>query len=126
MPEAEAATRLAQQLCQLAKGSALLDGRDHVADIDQEVVKRAAFDCVPATRRKILEACIAGVDVAGLGLPPSTRCYAVEDLESQGLLIKRSGRPVLSDDARELMSQAGVVSPDSRNVPPVRSEERPL
>ena len=70
VPVAEAATRLAQQLCQLAKGSALLDRRKVVEDIDQRVVERAAFDSIPSTRRKILDACIKGEDVGKSGFPP--------------------------------------------------------
>jgi hypothetical protein len=52
-PEAEASPRLAQQLAQLAKGSALLDGRDHVNAVDMALVTRVAFDSMPAARRSL-------------------------------------------------------------------------
>jgi hypothetical protein len=54
-PEAEASPRLAQQLAQLAKGSALLDGRTHVDAVDMTLVRRVAFDSMPADRRSVLD-----------------------------------------------------------------------
>ena len=41
-PQPESATRLAQQLCQLAKGSARLDGREAVSVLDFELIKRVS------------------------------------------------------------------------------------
>jgi hypothetical protein len=58
-PQAESATRLAQQLCQLTKGSARLDGRTSVSQDDFEVARRVAFDCVPPRRMEILLAVAA-------------------------------------------------------------------
>jgi hypothetical protein len=52
VPEAESATRLAQQLAQLAKGSALLDNRLEVSHEDFSLVRRAAFDCMPPQGRR--------------------------------------------------------------------------
>ena len=86
VPEPESATRLAQQLAQLAKGLALLRGKTSVEDEDLRIVRRVAFDCIPPTRRKIIEALDAGAKLAGLGIPLSTLRYAKEDLTSQGLL----------------------------------------
>jgi len=54
VPEPESNTRLAQQLAQLAKGSALLGGRDEVTEEDIAVVRRVAFDCMPPQRKAIL------------------------------------------------------------------------
>ena len=105
VPEPEAATRLAQQLAQLAKGSALLDGRKEVSESDFQLVKRVAFDCIPASKRKILEAGIAREDLDEVNLPESTRTYAIEDLQSQQLI--NEGK--LSDLACSLLWDAGVI-----------------
>ena len=60
-PEAESATRLAQQFAQLAKGSAVLDGRSEVDEADyKNCVQRVAFDCIPAVRRTLLDTLIGG------------------------------------------------------------------
>ena len=53
-PQPESATRLAQQLTQLSRGSARLEGRDTVSQLDFELVKRVAFDCIPPRRKEIL------------------------------------------------------------------------
>jgi hypothetical protein len=99
-----ASTRLSQQLCQLAKGSALLGFRD-TADIeDLDLVRGVAFDCIPATRRQILDALIDQQDLKRLRLPPPTLTYALEDLECVRLV---NGR-MLAEDAVQLLSRAGL------------------
>lgn len=105
LPEPEAATRLAQQLAQLAKGSALLEKRENVIDDDYLLVRRAAFDCIPVIRRKILDTLIAGKEIDSLGLPASTLSYAREDLGTQDLVS--NGK--LSPSALELLEQAGIL-----------------
>ena len=106
MPEPESATRFAQQLAQLAKGSALLDGREHTAQLDIQLVRRAAFDCIHPVKSKILRALFAGAKPKDLGLPPSTVSYAISDLEALQLVEDR----VLSDVARDLMLKAGFTA----------------
>ncbi len=92
IPEPEASTRLAQQLCQLAKGSALLAGRDTVMEEDCALVRRAGMDCIPATRRKIIGALMCGKQrsaimfASALKLPFSTFTYALTYLKSLGLM----------------------------------------
>lgn len=54
MPQPEGSPRLAQQMVQLARGSALLDGRSNVSDDDIALVERVAFDSIRADRRDIL------------------------------------------------------------------------
>jgi hypothetical protein len=105
VPEPEAATRLAQQLQQLAKGSALLSGREVVAEADFRLVQRAAFDSIPASRWRVLRALIEGKRPMDAGLPPSTLCYAREDLQAHGLLEGDHLSPL----ARELLTKAGVL-----------------
>jgi hypothetical protein len=104
IPEPESATRLPQQLAQLAKGSALLDGRAETSQLDAALVRRAAFDCINPTRSKILRGLFAGAKPKDLGVPGSTLSYAMDDLEALGLIEDRG----LSDLAADLMRKAGV------------------
>jgi hypothetical protein len=104
VPEPEAATRLAQQLAQLAKGSALLDGRAIVGEDDYRVVQRAALDCIVTNRRAVITSLIAGADPKAK-LPASTRFYVEEELEAQGLLQNRRLSPLATD----LLKGAGLI-----------------
>jgi hypothetical protein len=107
IPEAESPTRLAQQLAQLAKGSAFLVSRPEVNDIDINVVRRVALDCIPPIRRRIIEALIEGKKSTALGLPHSTRSYAEEELKVLGLTREGSlGLVRLSELAQALVKQA--------------------
>ncbi len=114
VPEPEASTRLAQQLCQLAKGSALLAGRDLVDEEDFLLVRRVAFDSIPATRRRILDALTSGKQPSETGLPFSTRNYAVLDLRSLKLVVhaldpvEGMGVQFLSRQAKRLLVEAGI------------------
>jgi hypothetical protein len=106
IPEPEAATRLAQQLCQLAKGSARLSGRCNVSSEDLALTRRVAFDCIPPARRAILEALAQGRNLGNLDLPGSTLSYSREDLESVGLLRGQE----LSGLAGSLLDDAGLLA----------------
>ena len=124
IPEPEAATRLAQQLCQLAKGSALLVGRTQAGVEDLDLVRRVAFDCIPATRRQLLDHRIGtamGEKLAAPSIPDSTLSYHREDLRSLKLLDEDN---TLSKLALKLLDQAGVLH---QNSPPSESsiEEDP-
>jgi hypothetical protein len=90
VPEAEAPTRLGQQLAQLSKGSALLDGRYAVGDSDFELVLRVAMDCIPTARRRVLEYLTTGDESKLVGMPGSTRSYAQEELHALGLIEANS------------------------------------
>jgi hypothetical protein len=105
VPEAESPTRLAQELAQLAKGSALLDGRHAVTEDDYSLVRRVAFDCMPPARAKILKGLIEGWNPKDLGMPTSTVHYAKEELEAQGLLTQGQ----LSPQCQGLLADAGCV-----------------
>ncbi len=105
VPEPESATRLAQQLAQLAKGSALLEGRQAVNGEDCRLVRRVAFDCIPAMRRRVLDALIAGQHPTAAKLPDSTLHYTCEDLESVDLLSNGALSPL----AIGLLQEAGVI-----------------
>jgi hypothetical protein len=109
VPEPEAATRLAQQLAQLTKGSAVLDGRDVANEDDYELSKRVAFDCIPTARRKILNCLISGNELSDAKLPASTQTYVLEDLGLVGLYVSRPYRHGLSRLGKELLEAAGVL-----------------
>jgi len=106
VPEAESATRLPQQLAQLAKGSALIGGRDVADGEDYAIARRAALDSIPAVRRKILDALIAGREHThfGAGLPASTFKYAKEELDALGLVDLG-----LTPLAEDLLRKAGIL-----------------
>jgi DNA-binding transcriptional ArsR family regulator len=92
MPEAEASPRLAQQFEQLARGSALLDGRSDVNAIDIEVVQRVAMDSIKADRRAILDSlieksqCSVTQLASAVKLSQSSISRRVEELQGLGLV----------------------------------------
>jgi hypothetical protein len=115
VPEAESSTRMAQQLAQLAKGSALLDGRSRVNERDLALVKRVAFDSMPPTRKQVLECLLAGQDPKLLKIPKSTLSYALEELEAQELIDREPSR--LSKLVLEMAHLAGFLEvPEEREL----------
>ena len=84
-PIPESSTRLAQQLAQLAKGSALLAGREEVTEDDFDIVRKAAFDAMRPWRAEIIQALDRGGKMSEI-VAKSTLSYAKEDLETLGLL----------------------------------------
>jgi len=105
IPRPEAPTRLAQQLAQLAKGSALIGGRVEVNDEDMAIVKRVSLDCISATRRKLLTGLLDLQDCEDIDLPKSTKYYAAEELEGLGLLETRKKEKYLSGMAIGLLAR---------------------
>jgi hypothetical protein len=104
-PQPESPTRLAQQLVQLAKGSALLAGRSEATEEDYQLVKRAAFDSIPAIRRKVIDALMSKRQKhSDFGLAKSTLSYVVEELEMLGIVANRK----LSPEALNLLREAHV------------------
>ncbi|MBA3915924.1 MAG: hypothetical protein H0X25_19130 [Acidobacteriales bacterium] len=108
VPEPEAATRLSQQLAQLTKGSALLAGRATPNEEDYALTVRVAFDCIPGTRRRVLDCLTQGADLDRSGLPSSTRTYAVQDLKAVGLMLDDDRTRRLSESAAELLRAANI------------------
>ncbi len=92
-PEPEAATRLAQQLAQLTRGSALLAGRSETNEDDYRVALRGGLDSIPETKRKVLDSLIAGSSPA----PKSTTSYALADLAEVGLVADGRLSPLAAD-----------------------------
>jgi len=109
MPEAEASTRLSQQLCQLARGSARLSRRLVANDEDMELVTRVGFDCIPSIRREILHGHVDPTHRTTTCLPKATRSYAQEDMVSVKLLRKRgkTEQYELTPFARRLLETLG-------------------
>jgi len=105
VPEPESPTRLAQQLAQLAKGAALLEGQPTVSEADYALVRRVAFDCLPPARAKILKSLIQTGDLKDAEMPASTLKYATEELEAHGLLSRRT----LSSFCKGLLVEAGCL-----------------
>ena len=113
VPEPEGSPRLAKQLAQLAKGSALLEGREQVNEEDLKLVQRVAFDCLPQNRLKILDHLIESCDSPGMmmlppDLPSTTLHYAEEELEALHVLNGAS----LSALSIRLLCDAGVLQED--------------
>jgi hypothetical protein len=116
VPEPEGSTRLAQQLGQLTRGSALLGGRETVNEEDLCVVRRAGMDSIPAMRRVVINAMLAGKKATALhlGIPESTWSYLASDLRMLGLIQSAwdaeagMGVRLLSPLAKRLLRQAGV------------------
>jgi hypothetical protein len=113
VPEPEGSPRLAQEFCQLARGSARLGRRSSVTAVDLAIAKRAARDSVQPIRWHIIAALRRGqplpeMRLDGRPVPGSTRKYACEDLRELGLLIGTEGGYGLSADALELLKHAGL------------------
>lgn len=66
-PNPESNTRLPQQLAQIARGSARLEGRDTVNDADIVVAQRVAFDTLLPVRRAVLQTVARSQRVFGSG-----------------------------------------------------------
>ena len=113
VPQPEGATRIAQQLCQLAKGSARLDGREHVNAMDLAIVHRVALDTIPPVRAAILRALASGktpedAAVSGRRVPRSTIHRALKDLIDLGLVDDGTKR--FTVDASEMFSRARLLT----------------
>ena len=106
VPVTEGNTRLPQQLCQIARGSALLNGRTEVNEDDYQIVCRAGFDSLPAARIAVLKGILARKNPYSLGLPKVTIERAVEDLQLSGVMLTE--KTVLSESAREFLVGAGL------------------
>jgi hypothetical protein len=116
VPEPESPTRMAQQLAQLSRGSALIGGRPVVSESDYQIAQRAAFDSMPPARRKILDTLIAGENLKALRMPGSTLSYAQEELQAQGLLERPGREYKLSTDAVDWLEQAGIAVGAQQNA----------
>ncbi len=119
VPAPEGNTRLPQELCQIARGSALLDGRAEVNDDDYKLVRRAAFDSLPPARIAVLKALFDGKSPFSLGLPKATIERAIEDLELAGVLTEKGD---FSGEASSLLAGACVTQAISKTLESGKSE----
>ncbi|MGD0909136.1 MAG: hypothetical protein ABSA96_16260, partial [Candidatus Acidiferrales bacterium] len=109
VPITEGNTRLPQQLCQIARGSALLDGRTSISEGDFKLICRVAFDSLPPVRQGVLKAVMQAKSPFSEGLPPATTNRAVEDLRLTGVLTPQDNPKLnLTDLAQELLREAGL------------------
>src|SRR5262249_4674904 len=98
VPEAEAATRMAQQLAQLARGSAILAGRDEVNEEDFQLARRVGLDSIPANRRRVLDCLMKErrpwsnkeLEKAS-GLPAAVLSRLLDDFVGLGLIAPKEG-----------------------------------
>jgi hypothetical protein len=107
VPEPEGATRLAQQFCQLAKGSARLELRAEVDTADLALVQRVAFDTLPPRRAAVFRAILSGKPPATTGLQRHALRRAVDDLKELDLLDD-NGK--LTIEARSYCATAGLLT----------------
>lgn len=103
-PSPESNTRLPQQLCQLAKGSARLEGRDMVTDADIAVALRVAFDTLNPTRRAALLAIASGRTMKQSGLSRTTAFRALRDLQDLDMVVNGHGEN--GDDVKVVLTDA--------------------
>ena len=108
VPVTEGNTRLPQQLCQIARGSALLDGRNSINEEDLHLVCRAALDSLQPVRRTVLVVLIQERDPCSLGLPTTTLDRCLEDLRLVGV-CRGPKDPRLTDEARQLARDANLL-----------------
>ncbi len=79
-----------------------------------QLIRRAAFDCIPPARCAALRALIAGRSPYSMELPSVLVSRALQDLEIVGLVQKpKNGDAALSPLAAELLHGAGVTFPQS-------------
>jgi hypothetical protein len=105
-PCPEGNTRLPQQVAQLGRGWALLNGRSTLGEEEFQLVHRACLDSIPPDRRQVLAAIENGASPYGLHLPNGSVSRAVEDLKSVGVLANTEIGSRLSDNIKPLVFQA--------------------
>jgi hypothetical protein len=113
-PAPEGNTRLPQQLAQIGRGWAVIEGSDQVTEAGMQLIRRAAFDCIPPVRCAALQAFIHGRSPYSMELPSVLICRALEDLGTVGLVQRpKNGDAGLSSEAIELLHGAGLTFPQS-------------
>ena len=108
VPITEGNTRLPQELCQIARGAALIAGRSEVNDIDYALVRRVAFDSLPPARVAVIKALLDGKSPHSVGLPKSTIDRAMEDLQFAGIISHGLTGAQLTTTAEHLLNCANA------------------
>jgi hypothetical protein len=111
-PAPEGNTRLPQEIAQIGRGWALLNGRQSVGEEEFQLTHRVALDSMPPIRKQVLAAVETGKSAYSTCLPKGVISRAVEDLRAVGL-IEGIGfvqedplKYVLSEEAKQLIYQA--------------------
>jgi hypothetical protein len=104
--EAESNTRLPQELIQIGRGWATLMNRAEVTEEDFALIRRAAWDTIPPTRRKVLEALRAKQSPYTLDLPKVMVKRALEELQVVGLVVRRTEGSFGDEEREELSAKA--------------------
>jgi hypothetical protein len=112
-PQPEGNTRLAQQLAQIARGWALLEGSDLATGESMRLVRRAALDCIPPVRKAILTALIEEKNPYTVGLAKAVVYRGIEDLEAIGLITRVDKTAGLSALGLTLAKGASFTFPQS-------------
>jgi len=112
LPEPEGNTRLPQELTQVGRGWAVLNGRTEVGDQEFALIVRVGLDSIPPIRKQVLMALVNGKRAHSLGLPESSVNRALEDLKAIGLTTN-GGEPNwrLSETAKGLVEEARFPQP---------------
>jgi hypothetical protein len=111
-PSPEGNTRLPQEVAQVGRGWALLNGRSKVGEEELQLMRRVTLDSMPPTRRKVLAAIEAGNSAYSIYLPKAVTNRAIEELKSVGLIegigliAEDSTTYGLTANTKSLMSQA--------------------
>jgi hypothetical protein len=113
-PAPEGNTRLPQELAQIGRGWAVVEGSPEVTEAGMQLIRRAAFDCIPPARCVALQAFISGRSPYSADVPRVLVSRALEDLEMVGLAQKpQNGHARLSPLAIKLLRGAAVTFPQS-------------
>jgi hypothetical protein len=98
VPEPELPPQFAKQLQAMARGAALVSGRDAVSAKEQRRVARLALDCIPRARREALIELLrhddlieTGAIAGALQRPTTTVRRALEDVQGLGVVVCRKG-----------------------------------
>lgn len=105
IPAPEGNARLAIQVGQTCRGSALLDHRTEVDDADLVLGFRIALDSIPRSRFVLIQEALGAPRTQ---IPNSTRMRAIEDLRAVGVFT-RDGAIELTEYAHSHLVKAGLL-----------------
>jgi hypothetical protein len=127
-PSIESNTRLPQELMQVGRGWASLMGQLEVDEEAFGLMERVAWDCIPPTRRHVLECLRDGQPVYGGSQSSNGITRAIEELKAIGLVNKPDlAEARLTDFAKEMLAAVTPTTPYTppMSCPPVLSPSHP-
>jgi hypothetical protein len=118
--DAEAPTRIAKAMSQVARAHASLFGRAEVGEEDLRIARRLGVDTIPGNRKRIIDhvadtGATAYADLRVMtGLPMSTIGWIVDELDALGIIEKHKTEDGaawvrFTDVFSELRTRAGLV-----------------